>query len=340
MQKLLKITFFATFALSIAPVALAQLSVVPDPVQYIVAPEAPQPGQKVTIAAQGVGGFLGGATITWTKDGKVALSGLGETTFSFTAGALGTQTRVQVRIVSSSQGTITHDFTFLPSLVNLIWEADTSVPPLYRGKSLYTAGSSIKVVAFPTIVVKGVRVPSGSLTMQWFVQDTPAPEQSGLGRTSISFAGDQLQAQETVAVDVYYGANKVARGEITIPTSQPLVLLYVKDPLRGVVYDTVLPTSIALNAKEFTVQAVPYFFSNSSLKNRSVTYGWTLNDDEAVGPNSAKGILTLRQAGVGQGAAQLAVTLQNTESDKFVQTANAVLQLVFGQSSGSSLFGL
>ena len=323
-----------------APLARAQLNVVPDPVQYLVSPEAPEPGQNVTIIAQGVGGFLGNATITWTKDGKVALTGIGESSFSFTAGALGTQTRVQVRIVSSSQGTITHDFTFLPSLVNLIWEADTTVPPLYRGKSLYSAGSNIKVVAFPTIIVNGVRVASNSLTMQWSLQDEPMTSQSGLGRTSLSFAGDQLQTQEVVGVDVYYGANKVARGETTIPASQPLMLLYAKDPLRGVLYDSALPSAVSLNAKELTIQAAPYFFSNSSLKNRALVYSWTLNDEEVTGPDSAKGILTLRQAGVGQGAAVVGVTLQNNESDKFVQTASAVLQLVFGQSSGTSLFGL
>ncbi len=343
MPKLRNLIFISGFISALfagAPVVYAQLSAVPDPVQYLIAPETPAPGQQVTITAQGVGGFLGSATVTWIKDGKVALTGVGQSNFAFTAGALGTPINIQVRIVSTSNGTITHDFVFLPSIVNLIWEADTSAPPLYRGKSLYSAGSTVKVVAFPTVVVKGTRIASNALTLQWSLQDTPMPNVSGLGRTSFSFVGDQLQAQEAVEVDVYYGASKVAHGAVNIPTSQPLVLFYDRDPLRGTIFDSAMPSAVSLSSKEITLQAVPYFFANSSLKNRSVSYDWTLNGEAATGPDSAKGILTLRQAGAGQGAAQVGVTLQNTESDKFVQTADAILQLVFGQSSGSTLFGL
>ncbi|MDO8518184.1 MAG: hypothetical protein Q7S26_02760 [bacterium] len=349
MQKPRKIIFvlglFALFAAGSslfisAPLARAQLSAVPDPVQYLIAPEAPEPGQQVTIVAQGVGGFLGGANITWTQNGKVALSGIGETNFSFITGSLGSKTSVGVRIVSPSQGTITHDFIFLPSLVNLIWEADTTAPPLYRGKSLYSAGSNVKVVSFPAVIVNGARIATNSLSMQWSLNDVPMPNQSGLGRNIFSFAGDQLQPQETVAVDMYYGANKVGHGEITISAVQPLVLLYYKDPLRGVLYDSALPSAISLSAKELTIQAAPYFFANSSLKSGALVYSWTLNGEDACGPDSAKGILTLRQTGVGQGAAAVGVTLQNNDSDKFVQAASAALQLIFGQLSSGSLFGL
>ena len=321
-----------------APLARAQLSAVPDPVQYTVAPETPGPGQTVTISVEGVGSFLGDASITWWQNGKVALSGAGASDFSFTAGALGVQTRVQVQIVSS-QGTFTHDFVFLPSLVNLVWEADTSAPPLYRGKSLYSAGSNLKVVAFPIVFVNGSRVAPGSLSMQWSRNDELVPNQSGLGRTVFSFTGDQLQPQESVAVDVYYGASKLAQGEITIPVSQPSVLLYNKDPLRGVLFDTALPSAISLSSKELTIQAAPYFFANSSLKSGALVYSWTLNGEAASGPESAKGRLTLRQAGRGQGAATVGVTLQNNDSDKLVQAAQAALQIVFGQAQ-SSLFGL
>lgn len=324
----------------VAPLARAQLSAVPDPVQYIVSPETPGPGEQVTITVQGVGSFLGDATITWSQGGKVVLSGVGASSFSFTTGALGSKTSVHVQIVSSSNGTFSHDFAFSPSLVNLVWEADTSAPPLYRGKSLYSAGSNIKVVAFPTVFFNGKRVASGSLSMQWFHNDDAIPALSGTGRTTLSFAGDQLQQQEQVAVDVYYGASKLAHGEIIIPVSQPLVLLYSKDPLRGTLYDTALPGAISLSAKEITLQAAPYFFANSSLRSGALVYNWTLNGEDSTGPNSAKGMLTLRQAGSGQGAAAVGVTLQNNDSDKFVQTATAALQLVFGQPGSGSLFGL
>ena len=334
------IFFFGLLALVAAGHARAQLSLVPDPVQYIVSPETPGPGDKVSIEVQGVGGFLGDAGITWSQNGKVVLNGVGATDFSFVAGALGTQTSVHVQIVSPTEGTITHDFIFSPALVNLIWEADTTAPPLYRGKSLYSAGSALKVVAFPTVIVGGAHIPGSSLSFEWSLNDNDVPSQSGLGRSVFSFTGDQLQPSEDVAVDVLYGANKVGHSEVVIPASQPFLLLYDQDPLRGTLYDSALPGSISLGAKEITLQAAPYFFSNASLQSKSLQYSWTLDGEDSTGPQSAQGVLTLRQTGSGQGSATVEVSLQNNDTDKLVHAAQATLQMVFGSSGSNSLFGL
>lgn len=326
-------------ALCMAGVARAQVSAVPDPVQYLISPETPGPNQQVRIVAQGIGSFLGDATITWAQNGKTVLSGVGETDFSFTTGALGTQTHIQARVVSSSQGTFTKDFVFFPSLVNLVWEADTTAPPMYRGKSLYSGGSNLKVVAFPLVFINGARVSPNNLSMQWSRSNEAVPSASGIGKTSFSFVGDQLQNQENISVEVYYGASKIGYGQITIPVSNPLLLFYSKDPLRGTLYDAALPAAISLTTKEITVQAAPYFFASSSFKKGALVYSWTLNGEDSVGPDSAKGMLTLRQTGSGQGAAVIGAALQNNEPDKFIQTAQAALQIVFGSSS-NSLFGL
>lgn len=321
-----------------APLAYAQTT--PAPIQYVVSPETPGPNTQVTISASGIGSFLGSATITWSVDGKVVSSGIGARNLTFTTGSLGTQTHVHVDINSSTDGTFSNDWVFSPSSVNMLWEADTSVPPLYRGKALYSGGSTLRVVAFPSIVVKGKGLPSNSLSFQWTVNDSPAPQQSGLGQNSLVFAGDELQQQEDVAVTVYYGASKVGFGEVIIPATAPQILVYDKDPLRGLLLDTALPSALSLSAKEFTIQAVPYFFANSSLLSGAAAYAWTLNNEDTTGPNAAKGQLTLRQTGSGTGAAVVGITIQNSDSDKLVQAAQTALQIVFGQSGGPSLFGL
>ncbi|HWB33833.1 MAG TPA: hypothetical protein VG753_00715, partial [Candidatus Paceibacterota bacterium] len=55
-----------------APFALAQVSgsAAVDPIRFVVTPEVPAPNQQVTIEAQGVGTFLGDASITWQENGK------------------------------------------------------------------------------------------------------------------------------------------------------------------------------------------------------------------------------------------------------------------------------
>jgi len=315
----------------------------PDPIQFLVAPEVPAPGDEVLIEAQGVGTFLGDATITWQINGKTVLSGLGENTYHFTIGGLGSQTSVHIIVSSPTKGTIVKDFTFMPSLVNMLWEARTSVPPWYKGKALYTAGSELAITALPQVIYRGASVPANSLSFQWKRNNKPVTQSSGKGKNIFTFKGDQLLKVESVSVDVQVNGITVGKGSISIPSSAPQVIFYQRDPLRGVLYDNALINSVSLVDKEITLQAEPFYFAKSSLKAGAVPFEWTLNNKTTVGPDTASGILTLRQSGSGAGSASVGVEMQNNESDKFVQSAQAALRILFGtQSSGSvsSFFGL
>jgi len=134
----------------------------------------------------------------------------------------------------------------------------------------------------------------------------------------------------------------VGSAEVVISVTAPAIVLYDRDPLRGLMLDDALPSGIALNTKQFTIQAVPYYFASQSITNGSASYAWTLNGDDTTGPNAARGGLTLEQSGTGSGSAVIGVTLQNTDNNLLVQAAQTALQVVFGQStsSGTSLFGL
>lgn len=315
---------------------------VPDPIQYIVTPETPGADETVLIEVQGVGSFLGSADIVWKRDGTTVKSGVGERNYTFVTGALGQKTAITVAI-DSSQGSFAQTFIFNPSRINLLWEAYTTVPPLYKGKALYSAGSDYKVVAFPTVYSGASRVTANALNYQWFYRDDLIPEASGLGRFTFSRTGDQLQQSEDVAVDVYYGTAKVGHGELSVPASDPFIQLYSRDALRGTLYDAALPAAISLVGREITVQAEPYYFSTATKKSGMIPFVWTLNDEPASGPDSPSGILTLRQSGSGTGSATIGVSLQNNNPDQFVQTAGTALHIEFGAKQGNSIlnfFGL
>lgn len=322
-----------------APMALGQ-SV--DPVRYTVAPETPGPNSDVRIQANGVGAFLGDAQITWTVNGAVVKSGVGERLLTFKTGALGTRSTVSVRIVSDTQGTLTRSFTFSPSLVNMVWEADTTVPPLYKGKALYSAGSGLKVVAFPVVYSGASRVAANALSYQWYRNEEPLTAQSGLGKFVLTFVGDQLLNAEVVTVDVYYGTNKVARGEVVVAPVDPFIALYERSAVRGPLYDAAFPQNIQLYEQEISVQAEPFYFSSTAKKNGVLQYSWTLNDTPVEGPDSARGVLTLRQAGSGAGQTALSVAIQNGNGSQLVQQASALVRLVFGaqNTGGLNLFGI
>lgn len=329
-----------SLALLVPLVAAAQS--LPDPVQYAVSPETPGPNSPVDIEIGGVGNFLGNATVTWKKDGATVLQGTGETRYRFTTNAIGKATTIDIAIQSPTQGTITKQFVFNPSAVNLVWEADTTVPQFYKGKALYSAGSPLRIVALPVVMVGNSHVAPNVLSYQWSVNDQILSSASGIGRSSLSFVGDQLNNAEAVSVDVYYGATKVAHGEVTVPASEPQLVLYERDALRGLILDVAFPSTITLLGKEITLQAVPFYFSRPNSANGSLQYAWQLNGEEATGPNAQDGILTLRQTGSGEGAAQIAVTLQDYNADTFIQSASTALNLLFGSSASalSNLFGI
>lgn len=339
---LIKKSVLLLAALFVSIPMFVQAQVVPDPVQFIVAPETPAPFSTVQIEVQGVGSFLGDANIVWTLDGSTAKQGVGERFFTFKTGALGKISKVGLRITSQTQGVITRSFVFSPSLVNMLWEADTTVPPLSKIKPLYSAGSPLRVVAFPVVYNGSSRIAATSLSFQWRLNDNPITNASGLGRSVLNIQGDQLRNTEDVQVDVYFGNTKVAQGELSIPAVTPNVILYERDALRGTIIDTAIPQSINLQGKEITLQAEPLYFSALARTNGALRYIWTIGDTETTGPLSAQGVLTLRQTGGGVGSATIGVSVQNQNNSQFVQAADAFVQMVFGQSPGllRSLFGI
>lgn len=310
-------------------------------VRLVATPEVPGPNTEVRLEVQGVGGFVGDATITWQENGEAVKSGVGERTHTLVTGGLGSVTRVRVTVESASLGTMTREVVFAPAEVHLVWEANTSVPPLYRGKALYSLGSAVTVTAFPQVIVNGSTLSPNNLSFRWQRNGSAVAGQSGTGRNTLTFQGDQLKTGESVAVDVYFGDALVARSSLFIPAATPQIRLYQRDPLRGVLFDQALPNVVALTGRELTVQAVPYFFASESLSDGSLVYKWTLNNSSTSGPDAARGLLTLRQAGEGVGEARLGVSLQNTSTSKLLQGAGAVIRIVFGaQPSGPSPFGL
>jgi len=331
-----------TLMFSAAPSALAQSlpGGQPQPIQYIVAPESPGPFSTVYIEAQGIGNFLGNSTITWQQDGKTAFSGVGARTFSFTTGAVGKPTTISVSVNSTEYGVLQNSFVFNPSQISLVWEAQTTIPPWYAGKPLASAGSAIRVVAFPTVVENGTPVPAEALSFRWKLNDDVLPAQSGLGRNAFAFTSDQLHASESVSVDVLSGTTPAGHADIVIPLVQPVLILYAHDALRGVLYNRALNSPFAMPSTEMTVRAEPYFFSIDSASRGTLQYAWQLNGQDTSGPNTARGELTLRQTGAGQGSADLSVSLQNNDVGKLLQAAQTTFLVTFGGQSRGSIFGI
>ncbi len=202
---------------------------------------------------------------------------------------------------------------------------------------MYSPGSNLRVIALPFVASGKSVVSTQNLSYTWKRNGDAVPEQSGKGRNVLTFEGDQLLDSERVEVTVLSGGVAVGRADITIPEVNPQVLLYDKDPLRGELTERALPAQFTLNTNEITLQAEPYYFSKSSVASDKLGYSWTLNGQDTAGPQSAQGLLTLRQTGQGAGSAVVSVSLQNNEESRFFQQAKQALQITFGQTGGNAL---
>src|SRR3989338_4938929 len=310
-----------------------------DPIKIRVVPETPEPHSPVLIELQDVTATLRDASITWILDGKVTLSGIAKRSFSFRTGGVGSITRVEVQIEMGSGALITREFSFRPGSVSLSFEADTYVPPFYKGKAVLSPGASVRVFAFTDVRdASGNRVSESNLVYEWERNGTKFADRSGLGLSSFSFQGNQLSAGEDVAVSILTrDGTRVARASLFIPSNDPLVRIYERNPLRGILYENSL-NEVAFLDQELILVAEPYFFSIPTRKSGGVTFTWNL-DGEAVSSENRSAFLSLRNERREDGEALVSVSVQNTVRSRLLQAAEASFPLFFGRTpTNSSLF--
>lgn len=174
------------------------------------------------------------------------------------------------------------------NLVDLVWEAQTSVPPLYHGKAQPSAGSQVKVSALPLATGQnGVRLKITDFDYQWSKNGEPLPGVGGSGQNILNYLVGANENQTTIAVTATALAdrNLVLRQEINIPVLKPKLVYYEKDPLWGTLYHLALPAEYELKKPELTVLVEPFFF-NSGQKAMGLEYLWKLNGQRIISDES------------------------------------------------------
>lgn len=313
------LVLFAILAAS-AGVSYAQTPSLNEALGIDVSPAVPGPGELVTITVSSFSFDIDRSTVMWTVNGKEVKGGVGERAVSFTVGAASTVARVDLAIITPSGDRVERSLTFPISGIDVIVEADTYVPPFYRGRALPTSGAATRLVAIPA-------GPSGNLLFRWeddfeFVQGA-----SGVGRQVMSARLNEFSDSRTYAVEVSSGdGGTKARREVVIEYAEPQIVFYEENPLKGVLYERSIPTQASLEGKEITVVAEPYFFSSLGRESAALMYEWTFNNEPAEADGAA---LTLRQDVEGEGSADINLSIQNV--NRLLQTASAAFTLLYGQ---------
>jgi hypothetical protein len=288
-----------------------------------VSPTYPRPNSSVSINLTLYTADLNSAEITWLQDGKVALKGIGKTSYSFKTGPIGTETKLEIDIGLLSGTTFTKTLTFNPTSVDLVWEADSYVPPFYKGKALHPAQGVIKIVAVPEFVTQNKRTSSENLIYTWSNDVSTYQDQSGYGKNVFILNGSLLGRDENVKVLVTDPVNNLtAQGFLTIKPVDPEIVFYENDPYYGHIFDSAITNPFSLNVGEVQILAIPYYFT----RDNSIKDEWRLNREIVPGlTDSMTAIFKKPQEGTGQSL----VSLQVTNPNRLLQSADASLIMNF-----------
>jgi len=190
-----------------------------------------------------------------------------------------------------------------PSPVDLLYDADSYVPPFYRGRALPSAGTTLRLQA-----IARFGVPDKEIIYTWRRNGAVESAVSGAGRSSIALPAPTLFGADVLSVDAQ-AADGSAYGSasITISSVDPQALLYQDHPLFGIEYYNALIDQNSIPDLEMTFAAVPYFAQASDPNDPRLAYAWSVNGAPVAATSSGSEITI--NAGNSSGLAAISLIL-------------------------------
>jgi hypothetical protein len=238
-----------------------------------VSPNNPQPNETVTIYISSYSTDLNKATITWRSEGGVVLSGIGKTSYSFSAPPANVSALYSISITPQGGKTINKKISIRPADIDLFWEADRGyAPPFYKGKTLPITNSSVKVVAIPN-----TRNDRG-FSFVWKKDGSVLNDKSGYDKNYYTFINSSfdLSNEITVIASAVQG-DYVAQKNIEISVYEPKIIFYKKDPAMGIDYNNALINNSSVTDEEITILAEPYYLPTKDGSGKFI-YDWSINN--------------------------------------------------------------
>ena len=310
------------------PCAVFAQSFLPDALVFSVAPENPRAGEMVTVTVSSFSADLNTSFLSWTVSGKNAGSGTGKTEIAFRLGAEGSSSAVNLSVETKSGATLSKQFVIRPSSIHLLWQANSYVPPLYRGKALPPPGSTITVAVVPPIIgPQGTALRLSDLIYTWKRNGITLGDQSGRGKSTTHIGGPDIAGETFISVEITNGTTFASHGEISIPAVDSQILLYENDPLAGVLFERAVIDTYELRADEVKLTSYPYFMSTSNRVEPVLTYRWRVDGSPAESVTGDSGSIVLRRVSDAEGSASLSVAVENTS--KILERALQALTIHF-----------
>lgn len=262
-------------------------------------PSFPLPLYPVSVSLETPGLNLAGSNIAWYVDGVEFLEGKNERSITFTAGDVGTKHTVRSRITNYSGVSQEAVLSFVATKVDVVLEADTTVPLLYKGKPLPTPQGSVRAIA----LLHGFDGDAITYGYDWRLDNNslyggPVQSKQFTEFTVPAFGRHRLSVQ------VYdRRGTLIGGGGVEVAPAQPELYFYEERALGGVSMRA-LTADFVLEGDEATVVALPYYANNVG-KDTTHSYSWLLNGASVSATGDRPNTLTLRPTGEGEGVARV-----------------------------------
>lgn len=312
--------------------------IVGSELQLETRPIHPRPNEVTTVRAKSFALNLNQAILTWRVDGEVVASGASITEIQLETGAVGSQRIIVVEALAG--GLVTQaQLTVRPATVDLLWEAQSYTPPLYRGKALAGPETPLRIVAIPQVVSAfGEPIAPSDLVFTWEHNGRVLGTQSGRGKNTLEHTSTRLFNEDRYTLTAHAATDESlsARGFLTIEPTRPHILFYENDPVLGLRYEKNIGDTFMLENEEIVVVAHPFFFSGTSRIDASNSFEWTINGAAIDNPLADQSSIVLRRTGSGSGTATINLSIQNV--DEVLQRAEEQFRIMFGEGTDSNVF--
>lgn len=255
----------------------------PNDLTLALSPASPRAGAGFTATAKSFSFDTARANFRWFLNGKGIASGRGLTEQTFTAGKLGSQMKIGVAAASADGNFYEAGATVSVADIDFIIHALAYTPNFYRGAALPTPGSVVEIIAVPHLYSGGSRLNPQNLIYEWSLDNKPAQNQSGGGKSKLFLKLADVGSSEyvaTVKVSTLSGGAS-AQKNARLKTYNPEIVFYETSALTGTKPEAIT-SFLGQAGSSFSILAEPFFFDLDSLKR--ALFAWKANGEKIAPP--------------------------------------------------------
>jgi len=309
----------------VGTIAHAQtVDITPNDIDLETNPEVPEPNQQVTATLTSYVINLNNYQISWFVDRTLQRTDVGIKSFTFTTGNQGTTTQLEAQINIDGQ-IVSKVLQISPTNVDILWEANTYVPPFYKGKKLASREAQITVTAIPQFsnpTQDSIRTG----VYYWNRNFNPITDMSGYGKQSFTFDNSPIKSTETISVIVKNRTEtEVAQRDIDLPFRDPFFVYYPKNGSR-VKWTNGSRGGFVSDEQLFELVVSPYYLLVDNINN--VPFSWSTSTGSQLSILNPLRPNEMNFQIEGQRGASVRINTTTEHTQKLLQTGSGTIEIV------------